>query len=389
MKSLLSAKNESINLVVGTGFSGAVIAERIANALDERVVIIDKNNFIGGLASDYITKIGVRINKFGHHVFYTDKNFIWDYVKSFADFSAISHNVFASIDGINVNIPINISALYTLFPESLARKLEYKLLNIFAYNSEVHIDELKKFSDSDLQFLADYIDRKLVLPYYAKLWQDFAADISRKKLPYSFIRISKDSRLYTTKFQGIPKKGYTELIKNMLKNHNIEVCLNTDYNYMISKNFKRIFFTGSIDDCFNYKFGMLQYKSIKMQFENIENSEQELRPLIKYPEDFDFSAEHNFMKKNTGMTVKEYWTDYVYGENIRALPILNKQNFELYKKYSDYAKGFNKIHFLGRQGKFNACSMAEAVEQALDLFDVLYVKRSSNYMVNSIVDNCR
>ena len=175
----------------------------------------------------------------------------------------------------------------------------------------------------------------------------------------------------------------------MLKNHNIELCLNTDYNYMISKNFKRIFFTGSIDDCFNYKFGMLQYKSVKMQFENIENPAQERRLLVKYPQDFDFSAEHNFVTNDAGISAKEYWTDYIYGENERAFPVLNKQNCELYNKYFDYAKSFNKIYFFGRQGNFNTCSMADAVEQALNLFDNLYGNSSSNYMVDSVVDNCR
>ena len=389
MKSLLSAKNESINLVVGAGFSGAVIAERIANALDEKVVIIDKNNYIGGLASDYMTRSGIRVNKFGHHVFHTDKKFIWDYVNSFSTFSPISHKTFAVIDGIKVSIPVNISTLHILFPESLAKKMEYKLLNLFSYNSEVSVDELRKFNDTDLQFLADYISDKLVFPYSAKLWQDFMPEIERKQFPYAFIRISNDSRLYTTKYQGIPKKGYIDLMENMLKNHNIELCLNTDYNYMISKNFKRIFFTGSIDDCFNYKFGMLQYKSVKMQFENIENPAQERRLLVKYPQDFDFSAEHNFVTNDAGISAKEYWTDYIYGENERAFPVLNKQNCELYNKYFDYAKSFNKIYFFGRQGNFNTCSMADAVEQALNLFDNLYGNSSSNYMVDSVVDNCR
>lgn len=389
MKSLLSAKNESINLVVGAGFSGAVIAERIANALDEKVVIIDKNNYIGGLASDYMTRSGIRVNKFGHHVFHTDKKFIWDYVNSFSNFCPVSQKTFAVIDGIKVSIPVNISTLHILFPESLAKKMEYKLLNLFSYNSEVSVDELRKFNDTDLQFLADYISDKLVFPYSAKLWQDFMPEIERKQFPYAFIRISNDSRLYTTKYQGIPKKGYIDLMENMLKNHNIELCLNTDYNYMISKNFKRIFFTGSIDDCFNYKFGMLQYKSVKMQFENIENNTQQRKPLVKYPQDFDFSAEHNFVTNDAGISAKEYWTDYIYGENERAFPVLNKQNCELYNKYFDYAKSFNKIYFFGRQGNFNTCSMADAVEQALNLFDNLYGNSSSNYMVDSVVDNCR
>lgn len=389
MKSLLSAKNESINLVVGAGFSGAVIAERIANALDEKVVIIDKNNYIGGLASDYMTRSGIRVNKFGHHVFHTDKKFIWDYVNSVSNFCPVSQKTFAVIDGIKVSIPVNISTLHILFPESLAKKMEYKLLNLFSYNSEVSVDELRKFNDTDLQFLADYISDKLVFPYSAKLWQDFMPEIERKQFPYAFIRISNDSRLYTTKYQGIPKKGYIDLMENMLKNHNIELCLNTDYNYMISKNFKRIFFTGSIDDCFNYKFGMLQYKSVKMQFENIENPAQERRLLVKYPQDFDFSAEHNFVTNDAGISAKEYWTDYIYGENERAFPVLNKQNCELYNKYFDYAKSFNKIYFFGRQGNFNTCSMADAVEQALNLFDNLYGNSSSNYMVDSVVDNCR
>lgn len=388
MKNIFSEKNNGINLVVGAGLSGAVIAERLANALDERVIIIDKNSYIGGLAYDYKNRNGNLIAKYGTHIFHTDSRGVWDYISSFSEFYEFYQRTSAYVDGILIPLPFNITTLHALFPESLAKKLEYKLLNLFSYNSDVSLNKLKMLNDSDLNFLADFISNKLVKPYANKLLGELIYNFSVENFPYSFIRISRDSRTYTNKFQGIPKKGYTNLIENMLKNHNIEVCLNTDYNYMVSKNFKRIFFTGSIDDCFNYKFGMLQYKSVKLKFEESDEYLHSQMSVIKYPEDFEFSAVHYFSKDDRTVTAKEYWSDYVYGENERAYPVRDKNNISLYKCYSDYSKDFKNICFSGRLGRFTACNMAQTVACALNLFDELYTNHLSYDVIDRVVYNC-
>ncbi len=386
MKNIFSEKNNGVNLVVGAGISGAVIAERIANVLDEKVLIIDKNTFVGGLCHDYKNRNGILVNKFGTHIFHTSNKFVWDYVNSFSEFYTFYHKASACIDGIKVNLPFNIFSLYQLFPESQAKKLEYKLLNLFPYNYDADIGNLKAAGDNDLNFLADFILNKFSRPYAEKLCQEFPADID-KQLPYAFIRVSKDSRFYTNKFQGIPQKGYTVLIENMLKNHNIELSLSTDYNYLISKNFKRIFFTGSIDDCFNYKFGMLQYKSVLLKSEETAATGETDYSVVKYPWDFDFSAVHNFTGNGKNISAKEFWSDYVYGENERAYPVRNSENIQLYKKYKDYAKIFPEIYFLGRQGMFKPYSMAGAVEDSLKLFNNL--TSLTDKFIDGIVDNCR
>ena len=383
MKNIFLNSREKPNLVVGAGLCGAVIAERIANVLNEKVLIIDKNSYVGGLCCDYKNRSSVLVNKFGIHVFHTSNKPVWNYINSFGEFNTFFHKVFAYIDGELVNLPLNISSLRVIFFFFLAKRLEYKLLNLFSYNSDVSVNFLRTAGDSDLDFLADFILNKLSKPYAEKLFPNAL----QKDFPYDFIRISMDCRYYSEKFQGVPKLGYTSLIENMLRSPNIELSLNTDYNYMISKNFKRIFFTGSIDDCFNYKYGMLKYKSVEMKIiGNAEFFAQDCS-VVKYPEDFDFSAIHKFKGNAGSIFAKEYWSDYVYGGNARAYPLCDGENFNLYKQYKKYSKIFPDLYFLGRQGSFKPYSMSEVIEEALRLFDNLPF--SADKSIDGVVDNCR
>lgn len=368
MKGFLSDKREGLNLVVGAGFSGAVIAERLANVLGERVIIIDKNNYLGGIAYDYRDKNGILINKNGAHIFHTDSEKVWDYVTGIGDFNTYMHRATAVVDGIEVSFPLNLDSLYKLFPQNLAGRLEHQLLSLFDYNSSVSVNELTKVCVDELSFLAEYIGRKF----------------QNKDEQYIFI--GKDSRYFRERFQGVPKKGYSNLIENILKNHNIEICLNTDYKYMIARDFKRIFYTGSIDEFFNYKFGMLPYRSLKFKFEEYNTDFYQKNATTYYPDSYDFTKIHEYKhfrseKSSATLISKEYPQEYVYGENERCYPVLNEENLELYNEYLKCSKDYTDIYFLGRLGEYKDYSMAGAVLNALNLFENLFEK---NFDLNSL-----
>lgn len=393
MRRRVSEKKDGINLVVGAGLSGAVIAERIANSLDEKVVIIDKKNHLGGLVSDYVDRNGFLLSRFGTHIFHTDDKPVWDYVNSFGEFRPYIQKLSACINGIKSNVPFNLDSLYKIFPQSIAERLEYKLLRVFPYDTEVYAEDLKIHCDNDFNFLAEYIYNNLSYPLSCKFWQDSQDDLQNSGLPHYFIRISRDNRVFKEKYQGVPVKGYSDLIENMLKNHNIELCLNTDYNYMVAKNFKKIFFTGSIDDCFNYKFGMLPYRSVSFEFSDIDINFYQSDGIMLYPFEFDFAAIHeykHYQNLNVNKTVisREYHTDFVYGENERACAILNPCNIKLYEQYLLYGKKYRNTFFLGRLGSYKNFTMAEAVKNALTLFDKVYNDETSDDFINQIVNNC-
>lgn len=372
-----SDKKEGINLVVGAGFSGAVIAERIANVLDEKVVIIDKKSHIGGNSYDYKDRNGILIHKYGSHIFHTNNQRVWDYVCKFSDFNTYMHRVLALIDGIETTIPFNIDTMHKVFPESLAKRLEDKLLTTFDYNSRVPILEFTKYNDRDLTFLADYIYEKVFLHYTMKQWGKAPDEIDGTVTARVPVLISRDTRYFQDRYQGIPTKGYANLISNMLKNHNIEVCLNTDYKYMVAKDFKRIFYTGSIDEFFNYKLGMLQYRSVNFKLEEYNTEFYQKNSVVNYPNNYDFTRIHEYkyyQNEQTHKTViaKEYSQNYVYGENDRYYPVINDDNLSIYNNYLECAKDYPELYFLGRLGDYKYYDMDKAILRALNLFDELF-----------------
>lgn len=372
MKKRLSQKNDGLNLVVGAGFSGAVIAERMANSFGEKVVVIDKRSHIGGNAYDYKDRNGILIHKYGSHVFHTDSEKVWKYITRFSGFNTYMHRVFALLDGVETSVPLNLNSLHRLFPKTPANRLECKLLNYFEYNTFVTSAELKSLGDKDFDFLVNYMKRKNI--------QD------------SFF-IGIDDRYYKDRFQGIPTEGYCGLIENMLKNHNIEVCLNTDYKYMIPQNFKRIFCTGSIDEFFNYKFGMLQYGSVRFELEEHNIEYYQSNGVVNYPNNYDFSRIHEYKhyqneKLSKTVIAKEYSEEYVYGENERYYPVIDEENLKLYNRYLELAKDYPNLYFLGRLGDYKNYDMDMAVLRALELCEHLIgCEHSAHNLVDCIIND--
>ena len=149
------------NLVVGAGFSGAVLANLIATKLGEEVLIIDKKEHIAGNSYDYRDANGIMIHKYGSHIFHTSNENVWKFLRQFGDFNQYMHKVIAIIDGIETTIPFNFNTLYDVFPQTLAKRLEEKLLKNFEYNKKVPILEFQKQDDTDLKYLANFVYEKV------------------------------------------------------------------------------------------------------------------------------------------------------------------------------------------------------------------------------------
>ena len=148
------------HVIIGAGFAGSVIAERIASQLNEKVLIIEKRNHIGGNAFDSYDENGVLIHNYGPHIFHTKMKEVWEYLSDFTEWNYYHHHVLGIIDGKRVPIPFNINTLYEVFPDSLASRLEEKLIAQFGYNVKVPILKLREVEDEDLKYLADYVYKK-------------------------------------------------------------------------------------------------------------------------------------------------------------------------------------------------------------------------------------
>lgn len=376
-------------IVIGAGLAGCTIAERIANILGEKVLLIEKRNHIGGNCYDYYNEYGILVHKYGPHIFHTNYREVWDYISKFTEWIYYQHKVLAYVDGKKVPIPFNLNTLELLFSKHLSFKLERKLIEKFGYGSRISILKLKEVEDKDLKLLADFIYEKFFLNYTIKQWNTKPEELEENVTARVPINISRDDRYFQDIYQGIPKEGYTKIFEKMLNTDKIKILLNTDYKeiieidfiereiYLLGRKFKgKLIFTGMIDEFFNYELGELPYRSLKFQFKTYNKEYYQEVATINYPNDFEFTRITEF-KHMTGQfslyttVAEEYPKPYEKEKNIPYYPIPKKENIDLYNKYLKRAKEFKNVLFVGRLAEYKYSNMDYVVKRSLESFQKL------------------
>jgi UDP-galactopyranose mutase len=371
-------------IVVGSGLAGVVIAKQIATKLNKKVLIIEKRNHIGGNCFDFKDENNILIHKYGPHLFHTNDKEVVNYLSNFTSWDIYNHEVLCFIDGKKVPIPFNFNTLYEVFPKQKAKILEQKLLENFEYNSKIPILELKKSSDKDLTFLADFIYEKIFVNYTAKQWGMKPEDMDSTVTARVPVFIGRDNRYFNDSYQMLPKNGYTKMIEKMINHKNIKLMLNTDFKevcrlenenfYLFDKQFEgKIIYTGQIDELFDYKFGELPYGSVDMKFETVEQEFYQEKATINYPNDYDFTRITEFKHihpSNSSKTtiLKEYPQEYKIGENTPYYPIFTSLNQEKYNQYLEYSKSFKNLVLVGRLAEYKYYDMDDIVKRALEVF---------------------
>ncbi|MGB9980282.1 UDP-galactopyranose mutase [Methanobacterium sp.] len=373
-------------VVIGAGFAGSVIAERIANTLNKKVLIIEKRNHIGGNCFDYYDKNGILVHKYGPHIFHTQMKHVWNYISQFTEWYTYTHYVLGYIDNKYVPIPFNLNTLEQLLPKEKADYLKEKLIQNFSENVKIPILELRKTDDKDLQVLADFIYQKVFLNYTRKQWGMEPEELDSSVTARVPVYISRDNRYFQDKYQGMPKNGYTNLFERMLSNKNIEIMLETDFKDIIKINYdkKKIYFnknefkgkliyTGEIDAFFEYKFGKLPYRSLKFNFETKNKDYFQEVGTINYPNDYKFTRitefKHLTGQKNVKTTIiKEYPQKYNKDKDIPYYPIPQRENLELYEKYRKEAENYKNVFFVGRLAEYQYYNMDIVIDKSLQIF---------------------
>jgi len=360
-------------IVIGAGISGVVIAERISTQLNKKVLIIEKRNHIGGNCYDYDEENGILIQEYGPHIFHTNYKEVWDYTSQFTDWVYYQHKVLGFIDGNFVPIPFNLNTLYGLMPLKLAERLETKLIDNFGYNKEIPILELKKVEDKDLKFLADFIYEKIFLNYSEKQWGLKPEEIDASVTARVPMVISRDDRYFRDKYQGIPKEGYTKLFEKMIQNKNIEIQLETDFKDIRDKlKYKKIFYTGPIDEYFDYKFGKLDYRYVNIDFQTWGIENYQPVAVVNYPNDYEYTRITEFKKFNMNESKQTtIGVEYPGNSGFMAWPVLNERNRKIFQKYWQEAEKLKKenIYFVGRLAEYKYYDMDDTVKKALEVFE--------------------
>jgi UDP-galactopyranose mutase len=369
-KVLMASGYEIKNLIVGAGLSGAVIAERLA-AKGERSLVIDRRDHIGGNCYDYKQE-SITIHKYGPHAFHTNSKLVWDYLSRFTKWRYFFLKTMAYIDNALVPIPFNFNTIYALFPVALAERLIDKLLDKYEYGASVSVKELLENTDGDLKLLASFIYEKIFKNYTAKQWGIDPQDIDPSVLARVPVCVSRDDGYFHDKYQAIPLNGYTAMIRNIIESSPlIETRLNTDFK-TANIAYDNLYYTGAIDEFFDYKYGELPYRSLRFDIEKIDKAYIQPSVVVNYPNNHDFTriCEHKrFLDEQAAHTIVsiEYPQAFQEGKNERYYPIETPQNRALYEKYLNEAKHLPNIHFLGRLGDYRYYNMDAAVERALNI----------------------
>lgn len=376
-------------IIIGAGFAGSVLAERISREQGKRVLIIEKRNHIAGNCYDYYDEHGILVHKYGPHLFHTSNSEVFNYLSQFTPWINYQHKVLGHVDGQKVPIPFNLNSLDMLFPKSMASSLEQKLIKKYGFDVKVPILELKKENDSELQYLANFIYEKVFANYTAKQWgcrpEEIAAEVTAR-VP---VFISRDDRYFQDKYQAVPKYGYTKLFDQLLDHKNIKLMLNTDYKDIMSFDSQsgaitlfnqpfsgQFIFTGLIDELFDYQLGELPYRSLQFQFEHLQQEFFQHATTENYPEDYDFTRitefkriSHQTVKGTT--IIKEYPQDYkrsIESQNIPYYPVFNDQNTELFNQYRALSEKFSNIALVGRLAEYRYYDMDDIVTRALQIY---------------------
>lgn len=365
------------NLVVGAGISGAVIARQIAAVLQQPVTVIDSREHIAGNIYDYHHPSGITVHKYGPHIFHTQSKEVWDYLSQFTawHYFFLKPNVW--IDNIRATLPFNLNTLHQVLPASLANRLEQKLIEKYGYNVKVPILTLQQQQDADLKFLAAYIYEKVFKNYTLKQWGISAEEIDPSVMARVPVYISRDDGYFQDKYQAIPAQGYTAMVEKMLYHPLITVRLKTPFQKIKDHiSYERLFYTGPIDEFFEYNLGPLPYRSLRFEVEQKKQPYYQPAVVTNYPNNFDFTriCEHKyFLNEQADTTVisVEYPQEFKVGENDPYYPIANEQTAQLYERYLQQAKKLPGVYFLGRLGDYKYYNMDQAVTRALHLADTL------------------
>ncbi len=363
------------NLVVGAGLSGAVIAERIASQLQEPVLVIDRREHIAGNIYDSKHSSGITVHRYGPHIFHTTQKEIWEYLSTFTSWHYFFSKVYAWVDNRYVTVPFNLNSLHQVFPQYLACRLETKLVDEYGYGVQVPVMKLMRQKDADLQFLAHYVYEKIFEQYTLKQWGVSPREMDEEVMARVPVSVSRDDGYFRDKYQAIPAQGYTRMVENMLHSPLITVRLNTPFEKIKNEiQYQRLFYTGPIDEFFDYRFGPLPYRSLRFETEQKNMEYYQPCAVVNYPNNFDFTriCEHKyFLNEKSASTVisAEFPQAFKRGENEPYYPVHNASSAALYERYVQEAAKLPGVYFYGRLGGYIYCSMEQAVAAALALFE--------------------
>ncbi|MFL5026599.1 UDP-galactopyranose mutase [Microvirga tunisiensis] len=353
-------------LIVGAGFAGSVLAERLATERNERVLLIDRRPHIGGNAYDRYDDDGLLIHQYGPHIFHTNSKQIFDYLSRFTEWRFYEHRVLADVDDMLVPIPINLDTVNKLYGLNLTSE---QLQDWFAERAE-KIGEIRTSEDVVVSVVGRELYEKFFRGYTRKQWGLDPSELDKSVTSRVPTRTNRDDRYFTDEFQFMPKNGYTRMFEKMVGHPNIHVMTQTEYDDV--KNVvphRRVIYCGPIDEYFNFQFGKLPYRSLRFEHVTLDKAWHQPVGVVNYPQTRDYTRVTEY-KHLTGQEHTKTALTYEYpsAEGDPYYPIPKAENQELFKKYERLAQATPDVWFVGRLATYRYYNMDQIVGQALATF---------------------
>jgi UDP-galactopyranose mutase len=362
-------------LIVGAGFAGSVLAERLASQLDKKVLLVEKRAHIAGNAYDHYDDQGILVHRYGPHIFHTNSAAIFQYLSSFTEWRPYEHRVLASVDGQLLPMPINLDTVNKLYGTSMTA---LELPKFFASVAEKR--SVKTSEDVVISTVGKDLYEKFFRGYTRKMWGMDPSELDASVTARVPTRCNRDDRYFTDTYQAMPKLGYTRMFERMLSHPNIKVLLNADYREVQRFiPFAELIYTGPVDEYFEHRAGKLPYRSLEFHHETKNTARFQPVGTVNFPNEHAYTRVTEF-KHLTGQEHER--TSIVYeipkAEGDPYYPVPRPENAALYAQYKDMAAGLSKVHFVGRLATYKYYNMDQVVAQALTLFLKLREREQPN-----------
>lgn len=354
--------------VIGAGFAGSVLAERLASQHDSKVLLIDRRPHIAGNAYDRYDEAGVRIHQYGPHIFHTNSDEIVEYLSRFTDWRPYEHRVLAEVRGQRVPIPINRTTLNRLFHLDLRTDEDAALY--LSLRAEP-VTEVRSSEDVVVSTVGRELYEMFFRGYTRKQWGIDPSDLDKSVTARIPTRTNTDDRYFSDKHQVMPADGYTAMFERMLDHPNIERMLGTDWRDVEGEvEAGHVVYTGPIDEYFDFRFGKLPYRSLRFEHRTVDEERFQPVATVNYPDEAVPYTRITEYKHLTGQQHPKTSITYEYpsAEGDPYYPIPRPENQALYKRYEALADATAGVTFVGRLATYRYYNMDQVVGQALAAF---------------------
>jgi len=357
-------------LIVGAGFAGSVLAERLASQHGARILLIDRRPHVGGNAYDEPNEAGILYHKYGPHIFHTNSQHVVEYLSQFTKWRPYEHKVLAYVRGQQVPIPINRTTLNLLFDANL--ETDEQAADYLASRAEP-VDDIQTSEDVVINAVGRELYELFFRGYTRKQWGLDPSKLDKQVTSRIPTRTNTDDRYFGDSFQAMPLDGYTAMFERMLDNPLIERRLGTDFRDLKDRAHEiadHIIYTGPIDEYFDFRFGKLPYRSLKFDHQTLDQEWHQPVAVVNYPDEKVPYTRISEYKHLTGQDspVTTITYEYPSAEGDPYYPIPRPENQELFKRYEALADATPGVTFVGRLATYRYYNMDQIVGQALATF---------------------